>query len=135
MLDMQAESKGFTSLENISAMQCKKTGALFEFACASGPLLAGADALALSTYANNIGLAFQIVDDILDVESSAEALGKATQKDKHKNKKTFVDFIGLAGAKQEAARLVAEAKSALTPYGEKADVLRQAAEFIITRQK
>ncbi|MEP6827778.1 MAG: polyprenyl synthetase family protein, partial [Aestuariivirga sp.] len=69
MLDMQAESKGFASLEKISTMQRKKTGALFEFACASGPLMAAADASALSTYAKNIGLAFQITDDILDVES------------------------------------------------------------------
>ncbi len=135
MLDMQAQSTGFASLEKISAMQQAKTGALFEFACTSGPLMAGQDASALRTYAKHIGLAFQIADDILDVESSAEALGKATQKDKAKGKKTFVDFLGLERAKVEAARMVAESKLALIPYGEKADVLHQAADFIISRQK
>ncbi len=135
MLDMQAENKGFASLEKISAMQHAKTGALFEFACISGPLMAGEDASALLSYAKHIGLAFQIADDILDVESNAQALGKATQKDNAKGKKTFVDFMGLDGAKQQAARLVAEAKSAISPYGEKADVLHQAADFIISRQK
>jgi len=135
MLDMQAQSTGFASLEEISATQQAKTGALFEFACISGPLMAEQDASALRTYAKHIGLAFQIADDILDVESSAEALGKATQKDKAKGKKTFVDFLGLERAKVEAARMVAESKFALIPYGEKADVLRQAADFTISRQK
>jgi farnesyl diphosphate synthase len=135
MLDMQAQSTGFASLEKISAMQQAKTGALFEFACISGPVMAGQDASALRTYAKHIGLAFQIADDILDVESSAEALGKATQKDKAKGKKTFVDFLGLERAKVEAARMVAESKLALIPYGEKAGVLRQAADFTISRQK
>jgi farnesyl diphosphate synthase len=135
MLDMQAQSTGFASLEKISAMQQAKTGALFEFACISGPLMAGQDASALRAYAKHVGLAFQIADDILDVESSAEALGKATQKDKAKGKKTFVDFLGLERAKVEAARMVAESKLALIPYGEKADVLRQAADFTISRQK
>jgi farnesyl diphosphate synthase len=135
MLDMQAEANGFASLEKISAMQQAKTGALFAFACTSGPLMANADITALCTYAQHIGLAFQIADDILDIESNAAALGKATQKDKAIGKKTFVDFLGLDGAKQRAAGLVAEAKSALALYGEKADVLRQAADFIISRQK
>ncbi|MEO9167791.1 MAG: polyprenyl synthetase family protein [Aestuariivirga sp.] len=135
MVDMQSLTTGFASFDKISAMQQAKTGALFEFACISGPLMAGADASALRSYANHIGLAFQIADDILDVESSAETLGKATQKDKAKGKKTFVDFMGLDGAKQQAAGLVAEAKSALVTYGEKADVLRQAAEFMISRRK
>ena len=135
MMDMQADSKGFASLEKISAMQQAKTGALFEFACISGPLIMGHDASALRSYAKHIGLAFQIADDILDVESNAQALGKATQKDKAKGKKTFVDFMGLDGAKQQAARLVAEAKLALAPYGASADVLRQAADFMITRRK
>ena len=135
MLDMQSQTTGFASLEKISAMQQAKTGALFEFACTAGPLIAGQDASALRTYAKHIGLAFQIADDILDVESSVEALGKATQKDKAKGKKTFVDFLGLAQAKVEAARMVAESKFALTPYGALAVVLRQAADFIVARQK
>ena len=135
MLDMQAEIMGFASLSEITAMQRGKTGALFEFACVSGPMMAGADAAALQLYAKNIGLAFQIADDILDVESSAAALGKATQKDQAKGKKTFVDFMGLANAKIEAASLVAQAKAALSPFGAKADILRQAADFVTARPK
>ena len=135
MLDIEAETKGFASLDEITVMQRGKTGALFEFACVSGPVMAGTDAAALQLYAQNIGLAFQIADDILDVESSAATLGKATQKDRAKGKKTFLDFMGLANAKTEAARLVAEAKEALLPYGVKAEILRQAADFIIARPK
>ena len=135
MLDIEAETKGFASLAAISNMQRKKTGALFEFACIVGPLMAGADRTPLATYAHHVGLAFQIADDILDVESSPEALGKATQKDKGKGKATFVDFLGLEHAKQEAARLVEEAKTALHPFGAKAEVLRAAADFMVRRKK
>ncbi len=135
MLDMEAETRGFASLEAITAMQHMKTGALFEFACTAGPLMAKADMAALQTYAGHIGLAFQIADDILDVESSSAALGKATQKDKTKGKATFVDFFGLDGAKRQAASLVDEAKRALSRYGAEGDNLRAAADFIITRQK
>ena len=135
MLDMQAETKGFASLEEISAMQHGKTGALFEFACISGPIIAGADLAPLRNYARNIGLAFQIADDILDVESDAATLGKATQKDSAKGKKTFVDFLGLEGAKAEASHLVAQAKAAISSYGTRGEKLLAAADFIISRQK
>jgi len=112
-----------------------KTGALFEFACVAGPMMAGADQTALKSYAEAIGLAFQIADDILDVESSAGALGKATQKDSARGKATFIDFLGLDRAKHEASRLVDQAKSALHTYGDAADILRAAADFMITRRK
>ena len=135
MMDIEAETKGFASLQDISAMQSLKTGALFEFACITGPMMANADGSALRNYAANIGLAFQIADDILDVESTSVALGKATQKDSAKGKVTFVDFLGLEQAKQEAARLVEQAKATLTPYGITADLLRKAADFIISRRK
>ena len=135
MLDIEAEAKGYASLSDISAMQRMKTGALFEFACVAGPMMAGADQTALKSYADAIGLAFQIADDILDVESSAEALGKATQKDSAKGKATFIDFLGLDRAKHEASRLVDQAKSALQAYGDAAESLRAAADFMITRRK
>ncbi len=135
MLDIAAETTGFSSLTEISAMQRMKTGALFEFACTAGPLLAGANKAALYAYAEAIGLAFQIADDILDVESTAEALGKATQKDSGRGKVTFIDFLGLDRAKEEAARLVEQAKAALAPYGAAADTLRAAADFMIARRK
>ena len=135
MHDIEAETKGFSSLAEISAMQRMKTGALFEFACVSGALMAGKDAAALKTYADHIGLAFQIADDLLDVESTPEALGKATQKDGAKGKATFVSFLGLEGAKAEAARLVEQAIDALKTYGPKAEGLAEAARFIVSRRK
>jgi len=135
MRDIEAETTDFSSLAEISAMQRLKTGALFEFACVSGALMAGADVAPLKTYADHIGLAFQIADDILDIESTPEALGKATQKDGAKGKATFVSFLGLDGAKAEAARLVDEAVASLKPYGKKAEVLAEAGAFIVSRRK
>jgi farnesyl diphosphate synthase len=135
MLDIEAEALGFNSTAEISNMQRMKTGALFDFACAAGPLLAGADASALLCFSHAVGLAFQIADDVLDVEATPEAMGKATQKDKSKGKATFVDLLGLNGAKHEAQKLVTEAIAALKPYGTKADVLREAARFMISRPK
>ncbi len=135
MLDIEAEALGFNSIAEISTMQRMKTGALFDFACTAGPMMAGADASALLRYSHAVGLAFQIADDVLDVEATPEAMGKATQKDRGKGKATFVDLLGLDGAKAEAQKLVAEAISALEPYGAKADILREAAEFMINRPK
>lgn len=135
MRDIEAETSGFSSLAEISAMQRMKTGALFEFACMSGALMAGADVGPLKTYADHIGLAFQIADDILDVESTPETLGKATQKDGPKGKATFVNFLGIEGAKAEAARLVEEAIQVLKVYEAKAEGLAEAARFIVSRRK
>ena len=135
MLDIEAETSGFADYAAIARMQAGKTGALFRFACEAGALLAEADAAPLRQYADGIGLAFQIADDILDVESSAEALGKATQKDSGKGKSTFVDLLGLDGAKLEAQKLVDQACAALSIYGGKADMLKATAQFIIARRK
>ncbi len=135
MLDIEAEARGFNTYADISHMQQLKTGALFEFACTAGPIIAGADLAALKTYAQHIGLAFQIADDVLDVEATSEILGKATQKDRGKGKATFVDLLGLERAKKEALRLASAAVAALAPYDQKADILREAALFMVTRQK
>lgn len=135
MLDIEAEALGFNSIAEISNMQRMKTGALFDFACSAGPLMAGADTIALLRYSHAVGLAFQIADDVLDVEATPEAMGKATQKDKGKGKATFVDLLGLDGAKAEAQKLVGEAIAALEPYGAGADTLREAARFMVNRQK
>jgi farnesyl diphosphate synthase len=134
MLDLMAEEKPFTSFTEIAAMQGKKTGALIRFSCEAGAILGGADRAALAKYGEAIGLAFQIADDVLDVESDAAELGKATQKDKGKGKATFVDLLGLEGAKREAARLTDDAIAALIGYGEKADLLREAARYVISRR-
>ena len=135
MLDIEAETSAAAALSDITLIQSLKTGALFSYACEAGAILGAADPAPLRRYAEKIGLAFQIADDILDVESTPEALGKATQKDKGKGKATFVDLLGLAEAKSRAASLVAEAINSLSPYGDKADVLNEAARFIVARQK
>ena len=112
-----------------------KTGALFGFACEAGAILGGADPAPLRQYAENIGLAFQIADDVLDVESTPGVLGKATGKDWRKGKATFVDMLGLEGAKARAEELVRGAIAALEGYGARADALRSAAQFIVKRKK
>ncbi len=128
MLDIEANA-------DITRIQAMKTGALFSFACASGAVLAGADSAPLRHYAENIGLAFQIADDILDEESNATVLGKATQKDRILGKATFVQQLGLAGAKARAAALTESAIAALESYGPRAATLREAAHFMVTRQR
>jgi farnesyl diphosphate synthase len=137
MLDLAAEEKQSHDLDEIIAIQSLKTGALFRFSLEGGAILAQAgadDRTAMRTYADKVGLAFQIADDILDVESSPEQLGKATQKDAEAGKATFIDLFGLDGAKQKASQLADEACDALAGYGEKADILREAARFIVERK-
>jgi farnesyl diphosphate synthase len=137
MLDLEAEAGGCQDIEAIIRLQSMKTGALFRFALEAGATLAGADGearAALATYAEKAGLAFQIADDILDVESTPEQLGKATQKDKGAGKATFIDLLGLDGARTEARRLVHEAAASLDRFGPAADTLREAARFIAERR-
>jgi farnesyl diphosphate synthase len=135
MRDIEAETKNFASLAEISEMQAGKTGALFRFACESGAILSGQDQGKLRQYADHLGVAFQIADDILDVESDAATIGKATQKDSSKGKATFVSFLGLEGARREASRLSQAAIDVLDTFGPSADLLRYAARFVITRRK
>ncbi|WP_438816401.1 polyprenyl synthetase family protein [Taklimakanibacter lacteus] len=138
MLDLQAESENVADLGRIITLQAMKTGALFRFACQASAILgqAGtAERAALTVYAERIGLAFQIADDILDVEASSATLGKATGKDKAAGKATFVDLLGLDGARAEAQKLVREAKDAMRLFGEKAAVFSAAADYVVGRQK
>jgi farnesyl diphosphate synthase len=124
--------------DEVMRMQAMKTGALFRFACEAGAILGEAsdeDRAALRTYADNIGLAFQIADDILDVESTADQLGKATQKDMDAGKTTYVDLLGLEGAKERARELVGNATTALRPFGDRATMLASTANFIIQRAR
>jgi geranylgeranyl diphosphate synthase, type II len=111
-----------------------KTGALFVAAAVSGAVSAGAptDAVAsLSAYAKNLGLAFQIVDDLLDVEGDPAQTGKAIRGDLRKT--TFVSFSGVAGARQLARELCETANRALQPFGRRADRLRELSEFVAGR--
>ncbi|MGI9482400.1 MAG: polyprenyl synthetase family protein [Hyphomicrobiales bacterium] len=137
MLDLQAEAEESHDLEVIITLQGMKTGALFRYSLLAGATLAVAGAKerdALETYAQKIGLAFQIADDVLDHESTPEELGKQTQKDADAGKATFIDLFGLDGAKERAHALVDEGCAALELFGEKADVLREAARFIVERK-
>ena len=134
-LDIEAETRAAAELSENVLIQSLKTGALFRFACEAGAILGGADPAPLLRFAEKVGLAFQIADDILDVESTPEALGKATQKDKGMGKATFVDLLGMAEARARAAALVDEAIASLAAYGEKAAVLNEAARFIVERRK
>ncbi len=135
MLDITAETRVISDVSGITLIQKLKTGELFRFACEAGAVLGAADPAPLRQYADELGLAFQIADDILDVESNPVALGKATQKDRAKGKATFVDVLGLNEARDRAASLAASAIAALESYGPRAERLRAAARFIVSRRK
>ncbi|SNT00419.1 polyprenyl synthetase family protein [Tropicimonas sediminicola] len=123
------------TLAQITELQANKTGALIRWSAEAGARLAGADPAPLSAYATALGLAFQIADDILDVEGDAETAGKRLRKDEDAGKATFVSLLGLDGAKARAAALVEEAEEALSPFGATAGTLRAAARFVIAREK
>lgn len=134
-LDVAAETAARPlTLQEITALQAGKTGALIGFAAEAGAILAGADRGPLRAYAEAFGLAFQIADDILDVEGDPEAAGKRLGKDAGAGKATFVSLLGLAGAKARATELATMAELALAPYGAAAEPLRDAARFAIARQ-
>jgi len=133
-LDIAAETASTPlTLEQITRLQDGKTGALICWSSEAGAVMARADVTPLRHYSRAMGLAFQIADDVLDVEGDAELAGKRLGKDADAGKATFVSLLGLEGAKARAAELVNEAEAALDPYGDKADNLRQAAQFVITR--
>jgi farnesyl diphosphate synthase len=142
MLDLAAEGRfgdkqklGETEVKTLQAM---KTGALIRFAARAGAILGQADApgrAALDRYGAAVGQAFQIADDLLDVEGDAATLGKAAGKDAAAGKATLVSLLGVKGAHARLAALVAEAESALAPFGGKADILRAAARFTAERKQ
>lgn len=135
MLDIAAEQAAAPlDLAGISRMQAAKTGALISFAAEAGALIADADPAALQRYAENLGLAFQIHDDVLDVTGDEQTIGKRVGKDADAGKATFVSLLGLDGARTRAAELTEQAIAALSPYGEAADNLRDLARFVIDRQ-
>ncbi|MGC8201154.1 polyprenyl synthetase family protein [Aliiroseovarius sp. PTFE2010] len=132
--DIAAETAGTPlTLEQITILQRNKTGALIGWSAEAGARMAGADVTAMTRYAQPLGVAFQIADDILDVEGDTEKTGKRVGKDADAGKATFVSLMGLDGAKAHARQLVGAACDALGPYGTKADNLRQAARFAIAR--
>jgi farnesyl diphosphate synthase len=135
-LDIAAETAGRPpSLAEIDRLQAAKTGALIRWSGEAGAVLAGVDPAPLRRYADALGLAFQIADDILDVEGEPGAAGKRLRKDAAAGKATFVARLGLDGAKARAAALVEEACDALAGHGDRAAALRAAARFVIARRK
>lgn len=134
-LDIAAETAAAPlTLEEITTLQQGKTGALIAWAALAGPRMTGADTGALAAYAKALGLAFQIADDILDVEGDADTVGKAVGKDADAGKATFVSLLGMDEAKRRADDLVAAAVSALDPYGDAAEVLRETARYVTSRK-
>lgn len=133
-LDIAAETAGRSlTLDEITALQAGKTGALIGFAAEAGAVIAGAERAPLRRYAASLGLAFQIADDILDVTGDEAKTGKRLHKDAEAGKATFVSLLGLDGARARAAELVAEAEAALAGYGNAAANLIAAARFVIAR--
>jgi farnesyl diphosphate synthase len=137
MLDLLAETRPDLSIGAITRLQRLKTGALISFSCTAGAILGKAsDPLrnALSAYAHDVGLAFQIADDLLDIEGTAAELGKTPGKDAAAGKATFVSILGLERARAQADLLARQAAAHLEPFGEAADLLRQAAKFVVARR-
>jgi len=133
--DIQAEkSERNLNLDDISLLQRNKTGALIEWSAIAGAVLSDNSHKELLDYARSIGLAFQIQDDILDIEGDTILAGKRLQKDISAGKATFVSLLGIENAKIRAKQLVEEAIEALSIYGDKAEPMRQVAKFIIERK-
>jgi len=136
-LDTELEGQ-MISLDLLKYIHKNKTGALLKLGVKMGAILAGApkeDIERLSSYAEKIGLAFQIKDDILSEEGDEKEMGKPVGNDKERNKCTYVSFYGLEKAKKELDTLIEEALKDLEPYGEKANFLRGLTLYIQTRSK
>ena len=134
-MDMQAENKQI-SYDELLCLQQHKTGALIKAACLMGAIVGGADEKMLAkleSYAEKIGLAFQIKDDILDIESTDEELGKNTGSDKEQGKSTFVSLCGLEEAKLAVKRLSKEAAQLFPGEGMSETFLRETAEYLAVR--
>lgn len=135
-LDLAAETNA-PDEDGVVLLQSMKTGALLRFACESGPIMSEApaeDRQRLRRFGEIIGSAFQIADDVLDVTSDAETMGKATGKDAGRGKATLVARHGLSWAEQKLDHLVQEAIAVLKPYGEKAEMLIATARFVANRK-
>ena len=137
MIDLLAEHRADLDIGAITRLQRLKTGALIAFACEAGAILGKAPQdlhLALRGYAHDLGLAFQIADDLLDVEGSSAATGKPVGADAAAGKATFVSILGVDRARAQASLLVDQAVAHLEPFEDRAKLLRDAARFVVDRQ-
>jgi farnesyl diphosphate synthase len=136
MIDLAAENQQL-DITAITRLQRLKTGALIAFSAEAGAILGKAPSQArqaLTGYAHDLGLAFQIADDLLDVEGSAEQVGKKTGKDAAHGKATFVSILGVERARAQADMLAAQACQHLDMFAERAELLRQLARFVVERK-
>lgn len=136
MIDLGAQHASL-NLEQITRLQRMKTGALIGFSCEAGAILAKASAeqrRALQLYAEDLGLAFQIADDLLDVESSAAVTGKPVGQDQAAGKATFVAVLGVEEARRQARVIADRAASRLDGFKDRADLLRDMAQFVVSRR-
>ena len=137
MLDLESEGRADVTVDTLKFIHIHKTGALLETSVVSGAILAGAkpeDIERLSRYAQNIGLAFQIIDDVLDVTASSEELGKTAGKDERAQKATYPSLWGLEESQKQAQALIDDAIAQLSPYGQAAQPLEAIAQFIVARK-
>jgi farnesyl diphosphate synthase len=143
LLDLAAEGRfgkvpqGVIGEETVILLESMKTGALIRAACAMGAILGNASGDArqsLDFYGYALGQAFQIADDLLDLEGDPKKVGKKTKKDAAAGKATFIAVLGVDGARERLAILIATAEAALKDFGKKADTLREAARFVAERQ-
>jgi geranylgeranyl diphosphate synthase type II len=136
VVDMESQNKQ-TSLETLNYIHNHKTGALFKAAVRVGGILAGATSLelaALTDYAENLGLAFQITDDILDVEGDFSLLGKPVGSDEKNNKATYPALVGLEQSKHIAKKCAADAGESLRIFGENGRYLKEIAAYLLDRR-
>ena len=140
MLDLAAKGR-FGSVSHgpndVRLLQAMKTGALLRFGCQAGGILGRGNAAqreALTRYGAAVGEAFQIADDLLDIEGDPALVGKSTGKDSAAGKATFASVLGIAGAKRRLAELVGEAEAALAPFGAAAAMLVEGAHFVAERR-
>jgi farnesyl diphosphate synthase len=138
IMDLAGEGRfGDKEPPDVAKLQQMKTGALLHFGCIAGALLGQAskqEYAALDTYGRALGEAFQIADDLLDLEGDAATLGKPAGQDDAMGKTTFVTLLGVDGARQRLKNLIAQADSALSIFGDRAEVLRATARFVAERQ-
>jgi geranylgeranyl diphosphate synthase, type II len=137
VVDMESEGKDDIDLATVQYIHTHKTGALIKASVKAGAILGGADGAkldAITRYGETIGLAFQIADDILDIEGTTEEIGKDAGSDEARGKATYPAVVGIAEAKKRAAELVEMALDALSVFDEKADPLREIARYIVYRK-
>jgi farnesyl diphosphate synthase len=137
MIDIAAQGADISDIGHITRLQRLKTGALIAFACEAGAIMGKASPpllRALTNYAQDLGLAFQIVDDLLDLEGDPAVMGKAAGKDERAGKATFVTVLGAERARAQAELLATQAARHLEVFDEKADLLRGLSAYVVDRR-